>query len=207
MLKNGEIDFLYITHEHLDHLWGLEATLKYNPEIKIVIPSTFHPPAIKFLGGAADFPKCGANNPIKHKGELVKFQVGEMTKIADGAVSVGFDIPVILKIRGEQSLYFNVKDKGLVLCTGCCHQNIITFSDYAIDNLGAKGKLHGVYGGLHIAPFGKLGEKQAGWVDKMGSYGFKKIGRQSLHGPARCREDGETRLSRRPRQWKEWLAE
>ncbi|MEJ2717978.1 MAG: MBL fold metallo-hydrolase, partial [Deltaproteobacteria bacterium] len=174
MLKNGEIDFLYLTHEHLDHFWGLETTLKYNPEIKILIPSTFHPPAVQFIGGA-DFPTCGAKNASHHKGELVKLKVGEMTKLADGMVSVGFDIPIILKIQGEQSLYFNVKDKGLVLCTGCCHQNILTFSDYAIKNLGAKGKLYGLYGGLHIAPFGTLGEKQSGWVDDMGAYGFKKI--------------------------------
>jgi len=174
MLKNGEIDFLYITHEHLDHLWGLESTLRNNPEIKIMIPSTFHPPAMKFINGA-DFPKAHAENVIHHKGKLVKTPMGKATKIADGVVSVGFDIPIILKIRGEQSLYFNVKDKGLVLCTGCCHQNIVNFSDYAIDKLGAKGKLYGVYGGLHIAPFGKLGEKQKGWIKKMGSYGFTKI--------------------------------
>jgi len=174
MLKNGEIDFLYITHEHLDHLWGLETTLKYNPEIKILIPSSFHPPALKFIGGA-DFPKAGAKNPIHHKGQLVKLKVGEMTKLADGVVSVGFDIPIILKIRGEQSLYYNVKDKGLVLCTGCCHQNIITFSDYAVNNLGAAGKIYGIYGGLHIAPFGPLKEKQRGWVENMSKYGFKKI--------------------------------
>jgi 7,8-dihydropterin-6-yl-methyl-4-(beta-D-ribofuranosyl)aminobenzene 5'-phosphate synthase len=52
MLKHGEIDFLYITHEHLDHFWGLEAILKYNPEIKIIIPSTFQPPAISYFGGS-----------------------------------------------------------------------------------------------------------------------------------------------------------
>ncbi len=174
MLKNGEIDFLYITHEHLDHFWGLETTLKYNPEIKIIIPSTFHPPAEKFIAGA-DFPKCGAKNTVQHKGKLVKFQMGEMTPLAKGVVSVGFDNPIILKIQGEQSLYFNVKDKGLVLCTGCCHQNVITFSDYAVKNLGAQGKLHGLYGGLHIAPFGKLDDEPKGWVKNMASYGFTKI--------------------------------
>ncbi len=174
MLKNGEIDFLYITHEHLDHFWGLEAVLKYNPDIKIVIPSSFQPPALSYIHGA-DFPKAGAKNTVAHKGELVKFKVGEATKLMDGAVSVGFDIPIILKIRGEQSLYFNVKDVGLVLVTGCCHQNIITFADYAINNLGAKGKLFGLYGGLHIAPFGKLGDEESGWIDKMASYNFRKI--------------------------------
>jgi 7,8-dihydropterin-6-yl-methyl-4-(beta-D-ribofuranosyl)aminobenzene 5'-phosphate synthase len=174
MLKNGEIDFLYITHEHLDHLWGLEAVLKHNPTIKIYVSSTFNPPGIEFIKGK-DFQKPKAQTTTDHKGEIVKLQTGKMTQLAPGMVSVGFDIPIILKIRGEQSLYFNVKDKGLVLCTGCCHQNVVTFADYAIENLGAKGKIYGLYGGLHIAPFGKLGEKQAGWIEKMGSYGFQKI--------------------------------
>jgi 7,8-dihydropterin-6-yl-methyl-4-(beta-D-ribofuranosyl)aminobenzene 5'-phosphate synthase len=174
MLKNGEIDFLYITHEHLDHFWGLETTLKYNPEVKILIPSSFHPPGLKLIEGA-DFPKAGAKNVIHHKGKLVKLQVGEATKLMDGVISVGFDIPIILKIRGEQSLYFNVKDKGLVLCTGCCHQNIVTFADYAVKNLNAKGRFFGLYGGLHIAPFGQLGDEERGWIEKMASYEFKKI--------------------------------
>jgi len=174
MLKNGEIDFLYITHEHLDHFWGLETTLKYHPELKIIIPSTFHPPALQLIAGG-DFPKPQVKNSVKHKGQLVKLKVGEMTKLMDGVVSAGFDIPIILKIQGEQSLYFNVKDKGLVLCTGCCHQTILTFSDYAVKNLNGKDRLYGLYGGLHIAPFGTLGDEERGWVDKMGSYGFRQI--------------------------------
>jgi 7,8-dihydropterin-6-yl-methyl-4-(beta-D-ribofuranosyl)aminobenzene 5'-phosphate synthase len=174
MLKNGEIDFLYITHEHLDHFWGLETTLKYNPEIKILIPSTFRPPALKLIEGA-DFPKSNVKNEIHHKGQLIKLQVGEATKLMDGVVSVGFDVPIILKIRGEQSLYFNVKDKGLVLCTGCCHQNVLTLADYAVNNLNGQHKLHGLYGGLHIAPFGQLGDQERSWIEKMGAYGFTRI--------------------------------
>ncbi|MBI5570386.1 MAG: MBL fold metallo-hydrolase [Desulfomonile tiedjei] len=174
MLKNGEIAFLYITHEHLDHFWGLEAVLRYNPEIKIIIPSSFQPPAMSYLGGA-DFAAAGPKNAIRHKGEIIKFQVGEITELMEGAVSVGFDVPIILKIRGEQSLYFNVKDAGLVLVTGCCHQNIVTFADYALNNLNAGGKLYGLYGGLHIAPFGTLEEEERGWIEKMGAYGFEKI--------------------------------
>ena len=174
MLKNGEIEFLYMTHEHLDHFWGLASTLRCNPEIKILIPSTFHPLGLQFISGA-DFPKARANNPIQHKGELVKLEIGKMTKVMDGVASVGFDLPIILKIRGEQSLYFNVKDKGLVLCTGCCHQSVIKLADYAVNELGAKGKLHALYGGLHLAPFGPLAEEQSRWVEQLGSYGFTTI--------------------------------
>ncbi|HMK33721.1 MAG TPA: MBL fold metallo-hydrolase [Desulfomonilaceae bacterium] len=174
MLQNGEIDFLYITHEHLDHFWGLEAVLKYNPEIKIIIPSTFQPVAMSYLDGK-DFPRAGARNSIAHKGSLTKFRVGETTKLMDGVVSVGFDIPIVLKVRGEQSLFFNVRDAGLVLFTGCCHQNITTFADYAVNMLSAGGKLYGLYGGLHLAPFGNLGDEERGLIEKIGSYGFKKI--------------------------------
>jgi len=174
MLEHGEIDFLYITHEHLDHLWGLEAVLRHNPEIKIIIPSTFRTPAMQFVEGAS-LPGANVRNAVGHTGRLVKFQVGEATRLMDGVISVGFDIPILLKIRGEQSLYFNVKNKGLVLFTGCCHQNIVTFADYAVNRLNAAGRLFAVYGGLHIAPFGGLGDQENGWIDKLGSYGFSKI--------------------------------
>jgi 7,8-dihydropterin-6-yl-methyl-4-(beta-D-ribofuranosyl)aminobenzene 5'-phosphate synthase len=174
MLQNGEIAFLYLTHEHLDHYWGLEAVLKYRPDIPIIMPSTFHAPALEYLQGKG-FEKPGIRNPIQYTGEVIIFQVGRMTPLMSGVVSAGFDVPILLKIQGEQSLYFNVKDAGLVLFTGCCHQNIITFADYAITNLNAGGKLYGVYGGLHLAPFGSLGEQESGWIDRIGSYGFKKI--------------------------------
>lgn len=174
MLRQGEIEFLYITHEHLDHFWGLETVLQYNPKIKIVIPSSFQPSAFNFLAGN-EIIGAEVRNSIAHQGELVTLQVGETTKLMDGVVSVGFDVPILLKIRGEQSLYFNVKDLGLVLLAGCCHQNVITLADYATNHLQAEGKLYGLYGGLHIAPFGTFGDEEQGWVDRLGDYGFKKI--------------------------------
>jgi 7,8-dihydropterin-6-yl-methyl-4-(beta-D-ribofuranosyl)aminobenzene 5'-phosphate synthase len=106
---------------------------------------------------------------------VVTFQIGEMTKFTDRAVSGGFEIPIILRIRGEQSLYFDVQDVDLVFFTRCCHQDIVTFADYAPRNLNGQGKIHGLYGGLHIAPFGKLGYQKSGWIEKMGSYAFKRI--------------------------------
>jgi 7,8-dihydropterin-6-yl-methyl-4-(beta-D-ribofuranosyl)aminobenzene 5'-phosphate synthase len=174
MLKNREIDFLYLTHEHLDHFWGIEAVLKYHPEIPIIVPSTFHQAALSYLSGT-EFKEAGVKNSIPYNKPPITFQVGRMTKLMNGVVSVGFDVPIILKIQGEQSLYFNVKDTGLVLFTGCCHQSIVAFADYAIDNLNAKERLYGLYGGLHLAPFGTLGDQESSWIEKMGSYGFEKI--------------------------------
>ena len=174
MLKNGEIDFLIISHEHLDHYWGLETTLKYNPELKVIIPSTFYPEGMHYLKGA-EFLTPSARNRIIHKGELVQCKPGEINKLYDGCALVAFDLPILIRVRGEQSLYFNVKDKGLVCVTGCCHQNILTFADFAQQNILGGDNLYGLYGGLHIAPFGPLSPEGEVLVKNMGKYNFKKI--------------------------------
>ena len=174
MLKNKEIEFLFISHEHLDHLWGIETALKHNPEIKIFIPSTFYPEGEQLIKGA-DFPVPGASNKIPHKGKLVKFKPGHINKLYDGCAGVAFDFNTVLRVRGEQSLYFNVKDKGLVCVTGCCHQKFPTFADFAQKKIQGGENMYGVYGGLHIAPFGPLKPKQEAVVKDMGKYNFKKI--------------------------------
>ncbi len=174
MLKNEEIEFLMISHEHLDHYWGLETTLKYNPKLKIIIPSTFYPEGMYYLNGAT-FDECNAINRISHQGELVKLKPGTINKLYPGVAAVNFDLPIIVRVRGEESLYFNVKDKGMVCVTGCCHQNTITFGDFAVDKLKGGDNMYGLYGGLHIAPFGPMNPKREFIVKEMGKFNFKKV--------------------------------
>jgi len=174
MLKNGEIEFLMFSHEHLDHFWGLETVLKYNPEIKIYIPSTFYPAGEYFLMGA-EFVKPHARNRIPHKGKLVKLKPGEINKLYNGCAATNFDCPTLVRVRGEESLYFNVKDKGIVCVTGCCHQSILTFADFAQEKIVGGENMYGLYGGLHIAPLGAMNPKREHIVKGMAKYNFKKI--------------------------------
>ena len=174
MLKNGEIEFLIISHEHLDHFFALENVLKYNPEIKIIIPSTFYPEGMHFLNGAT-FNKCHAENRITHQGELVKLELGTINKLYPGVAAVNFDCRPIIRVRGEESLYFNVKNKGMVLVTGCCHQNTITFANFARDKIKDGDKMYGLYGGLHIAPFGPINKDREFIIKELGNYNFEKI--------------------------------
>jgi len=174
MLKNGEIEFLIISHEHLDHFFALENVLKYNPEIKIIIPSTFYPEGMHFLNGAT-FNKCHAENRITHQGELVKLELGTINKLYPGVAAVNFDCKPIVRIRGEESIFVNVKDKGMVLITGCCHQNSITFANFAKDKIKGGDKMYGIYGGLHIAPFGPINKDREFIIKEMGKYNFEKI--------------------------------
>lgn len=174
MLKHGEIEFLFISHEHMDHFWGLETVLKYNPEIKIFIPSTFYDEGYHLLRGA-EFLRPKARNTIPHRGELVQLKPGHINRLYPGCAAVAFDLPIVIRVRGEESLYFNVKDKGMVSVSGCCHQSIITFADFAQKKIVGGDNMYGVYGGLHIAPFGPMNPERAHIVEGMAKYNFKKV--------------------------------
>jgi len=174
MLEDGGIDLLMISHEHLDHLWGLEAVLRLRPDIPIALPATLSAEGEAFLRGA-DHRRAGARNRIAHTGPLLRHAPGAVHHLADGVAAVTFDLPIMLGIRGEQSLYVNLAQHGIVCITGCCHQTLPRFADFARDHLAGGERLHGLYGGLHIAPFGPLSEEARATVRQLGDYGFRKV--------------------------------
>jgi len=76
------------------------------------------------------------------------------TKYNPNFATYVFAVPIICRVFGEQSLYVNVQDKGLVSITGCCHQGIIKFANTVYTELKYDNdKMYGIYGGLHISPF------------------------------------------------------
>jgi 7,8-dihydropterin-6-yl-methyl-4-(beta-D-ribofuranosyl)aminobenzene 5'-phosphate synthase len=36
--EQGKSSFIVLSHWHLDHLWGIESTLKHKPDIKLYVP-------------------------------------------------------------------------------------------------------------------------------------------------------------------------
>ena len=164
MLMRNEIEALFISHEHFDHYWGLPVTLKYNPNIPIICPDGFYEEGRQYLKDAG------------HKGPVTYIKPG-LNKVAPGFASFVFAIPIICRVYGEQSLYFNIKDKGLVSVTGCCHQSIIQFAETAYQEIKYDNdNLYGIYGGLHISPFEDWDPKYDDLVLSLGKYGFEKIG-------------------------------
>ena len=165
MLQRGEIDFMVLSHWHLDHLWGIESTLKHNPNIKIIAPKTYYPEDLALLREKGRFTakdKAGrevvlAKNDVPHKGELVltgpegQDNAG-LYKLMPGVAVKMFDVPILLRVRGENVLYFNVKDKGTVTVTGCCHPGILSLFSFAKQNFAGY-QPYGAYGGLHLSLF------------------------------------------------------
>jgi len=162
MLSNGEIAFAVLSHWHLDHLWGIESTMKHRPDIKLYAPSTFYPEDMALLKEKAhhtartkdgkDVHICKNDTP--HIGELVlttpegENGTGMYIPMPGMAVKM-FDVPILLRVRGENVLYFNVKDKGIVTVTGCCHPGILTLFSHARRTFEGY-QPYGCYGGLHL---------------------------------------------------------
>jgi 7,8-dihydropterin-6-yl-methyl-4-(beta-D-ribofuranosyl)aminobenzene 5'-phosphate synthase len=163
MLSDGEIDFLYITHEHVDHFWGLPAALKYAPGVKILIPAGFSERSRELLRQAG------------HTGKVVELGPEAPHVLFPGCASVTFDIPIILKTHGEQVLYFHVEGRGMVTVTGCCHAGLLGLLEYAEQTFDGFSEFHGVYGGLHISPFEEWGAPQDELLDKLKAYRLQRL--------------------------------
>ena len=188
MLKSGEIEFMVLSHWHLDHLWGIESTLKHKPDITIYAPKTHYPEDMTLLKGKAPLKAKGKDgkevlickNDVPHAGKLVlcdpKGEKGEgVYRLMPGAAVRMYDVPILLRVRGENVLYFNVKDKGIVTVTGCCHPGVLSLFSWARRNIKDY-KPYGCYGGLHISLFETWDPKFDDIIRGVKSFKISKLG-------------------------------
>jgi len=163
MLADGKIDLVYITHEHVDHFWGLPAAVKYRPDLKILLPTGFSEKSREIIRNSG------------HTGKVVEFGPERPHLLFPGCASVTFDIPIFLKTRGEQVLYFHVEGRGMVTVTGCCHEGVLGLLEYAQEEFDGFSEFHGVYGGLHISPFEEWGPAQEELLDKLQTFRLQRL--------------------------------
>ncbi len=131
-----EIDMIFISHNHLDHVGGMQH----------VKDGIFGPSA-----GYVNLHQAPAYAPVPIVNpSATAIVVEEPTVLAPGIASMA-PIPRQLFFLGwtpEQSLAINVAGKGIVLIIGCGHptiQRIITRKEMLFDE-----PLYGVIGGLHF---------------------------------------------------------
>ena len=187
MLQRGEIDFMVLSHWHLDHLWGIESTLKHNPNIKIYAPATSYPEDMALLREKATLTATGRDgkpvtickNSVPHTGELAlctaEGEAGSgVYRPFPGMAIKMIDVPILLRVRGENTLYFNVKDKGIVTVTGCCHPGLLTLFSAARRSFEGY-EPYGCYGGLHLSLFETWDPKFDDIIKGVKSFGLKKV--------------------------------
>lgn len=164
MLQAQEIEGLFISHEHWDHFWGLPVTMKYDNRIPLYIHDGFYKEGLQYIKDSGY-----KGTPIVQKETLLP--------IIPGMAVLKFDVPIINRVFGETSLAFNVKDKGLVLISGCCHQGLLQMTDYAYTDLKYENdRFYGIYGGLHISPFEDWDPKYDDLVISLSKWNFERIG-------------------------------
>jgi 7,8-dihydropterin-6-yl-methyl-4-(beta-D-ribofuranosyl)aminobenzene 5'-phosphate synthase len=175
-LKNREIQGLIISHDHNDHFWGVESTLKHCPDIPLYHPSTIHEKSFRLLDGA-DFSSLSGNprNRFAHTGQRIPVYPGELRVFQPGVAISMFDMHIPLGVRGENVVYVNVKDKGYVIITGCGHPGIEALINCAASNFAGGDRIYGCYGGLHIAPFEKWDPQMQNAIDRIKNSGMRKV--------------------------------
>ena len=163
LLRQKDIEFLYVSHEHMDHFWGLPVTVKYRPDIKVITSNRYFPEGKDLI------------QKSEHQGEVVALVPGKVNKLFPGCASITYDIPILIRVQGEHGLFFNVKDKGLVGVTGCCHMGVSTMMNYVRQNIQGGNRLYGLYGGLHIAPFEQWDPKMDSVISGLADMKLQKV--------------------------------
>jgi 7,8-dihydropterin-6-yl-methyl-4-(beta-D-ribofuranosyl)aminobenzene 5'-phosphate synthase len=187
MLERGEIDFMVLSHWHLDHFWGIESTLKHRPQLTLYAPATWSEQDRFLLSGMGSIEavdRQGATisicrNGVPHEGDLIlttaEGEVRGVYQLMPGVALKMFDASMLLNVRGENVLYVNVEGKGIVTVTGCGHPGIMNLLGFAKDRLAAPG-LYGCYGGLHLSVFDCWKPEFDTIIDDVKQLGMTKMG-------------------------------
>lgn len=165
------IEAVVLSHGHYDHTGALETVVAGAGH---PVPLVAHPDA--FLHRRLNIPGQGVFNQrypdavaLKKTGADIKLR-SEPSTLAAGHLLVtgeierktlfergmpGAEIERSGKwetdpIRDDQALLINVKDKGLVVLSGCAHAGIINTVEYAKKITGTD-RVHAVLGGFHLS--------------------------------------------------------
>lgn len=165
------IDGIVLSHGHFDHFGGLIGLLK---EIPREVPLTVHPDA--FLERRMNIPMVGRPTGIPRLDEEVVTEAGAVirksrtpTLLASDLLLTTGEIERITSfekgfpwaeanINGDwtvdpfhddQGLIIKVRNKGLVVISGCAHAGIINTIQHA-RKITKTDKVHAVLGGFHL---------------------------------------------------------
>ena len=92
-----------------------------------------------------------------HKFGGIEFRIGNREmghvhgdKLADLPFPLQIRNKLIESVKDDQALIMNIKDKGLIILTGCGHAGIVNTINYAKEVTGIK-KIYSVIGGFHLS--------------------------------------------------------
>ena len=168
----GVIDTMVLSHRHLDHTAGLYALLE---SLTMPVTMVVHPEAFiadRYLkqkdGSIVQFPNILSRDKLKDYGVNI-MENADPLLIAGGCIGVtgtverttGFEkgMPNALTekdgemekdpVADDQALFLHLKNRGLVVISGCSHSGIINTIRYSM-KLSGLDNVHAVMGGFHL---------------------------------------------------------
>jgi 7,8-dihydropterin-6-yl-methyl-4-(beta-D-ribofuranosyl)aminobenzene 5'-phosphate synthase len=171
-LDLNEVEYIVLSHGHYDHFGGLLSALK--AVNKINLPVIVHEDMFKSRGVAnsdgtirkyPEFPKENQVSPARYVKTKQPYLLADNTVLVTGEIprktdfEKGFQQHRVLIdddwqpdpwIWDDRALVINVKQKGLVIVTGCAHAGIINTTLYAQQITGIK-MIYAILGGFHLA--------------------------------------------------------
>jgi 7,8-dihydropterin-6-yl-methyl-4-(beta-D-ribofuranosyl)aminobenzene 5'-phosphate synthase len=171
-LDLGEVEFVVLSHGHYDHFGGLLPLLSAigKPDLPLIVhEDMFKPRGTAYRNGSIQpYPAFPSPDDFK---QIQLIYTKQPSLHANGAVCVTGEIPRRTafeqglqqhqtfregkwqpdpKISDERAIVLNVKDKGLVVLSGCAHAGIINTILYAQEISGVE-TVYAVFGGFHLA--------------------------------------------------------
>lgn len=168
-IQVSEINSIIVSHGHPDHTASLSKILSLSEK---KIPVLVHPAAFSkryfiFPDGSRLLVNTFTEKTIEEAGAEMRLSK-EITKLGPGVMATGeidmtndFELHFPLAyyehngkmeqdlFPDEKSLIINLKDKGLIILSGCAHRGIINTVEYAKKTTGID-KVHAVIGGFHL---------------------------------------------------------
>jgi 7,8-dihydropterin-6-yl-methyl-4-(beta-D-ribofuranosyl)aminobenzene 5'-phosphate synthase len=181
-LDLSEIEAITLSHGHYDHSGGLVSVLKSLNEVDL--PIIVHDDMFKKRGVARQDGTIRSYPEFPTKSQLGSAQIISTKKpslIANGLALVTGEIPRETTfekgymphkafvdgkwqpdpwIWDDRAIVINVKEKGLVILSGCAHAGIINTINYSKRITGID-KIYAVIGGFHLA-----GKKMEGRMER-----------------------------------------
>ncbi len=118
-----DLDTIVLSHQHWDHIGGLNHVLSLNSNVEVYVPKSF---------------SSHLKNEVRKEANL--FEISEPAKICEGVFTTGELGSTVI----EQSLILSTP-KGLLVITGCAHPGVESILQAA----STKGSIYGLIGGLH----------------------------------------------------------